>query len=80
MKRRYRVTVTTTAVLEIDDAIFEAVDDEWRSMFYNLDTREEIERYLAEGVHRIVATPWAYDHDNALPRIAEYARRIGLGS
>ena len=42
MKRRYRVTVTTTAVLEIDDAIFEAVDDEWRSMFYNLDTREEI--------------------------------------
>lgn len=40
--------------------------------------RAEIEAYRAAGVHRIVVTPWGYDYDNALPRIAEYARQIGL--
>lgn len=41
-------------------------------------SRELIEAFLAAGAHRVVATPWGYDHDNALPRIAEYARQIGL--
>jgi hypothetical protein len=30
MKRRFRVTVETTAILEIDDKVFAAVDDDWR--------------------------------------------------
>ena len=40
--------------------------------------REELEKYLEVGVHRVVVTPWGFDYDNALPRIAEYAREIGL--
>lgn len=42
-------------------------------------SRAEIESLLAEGVHRVVVTPWGYDYAKALPRIAEYAREIGLG-
>ena len=39
---------------------------------------EEIEGFLAEGAHRVVVTPWGYDYENALPRIAQYARELGL--
>jgi len=38
----------------------------------------EIESMMALGVDRVIATPWSYDYKNALPRIAEYAREIGL--
>lgn len=35
--RKYRVDVTRTMVLEVDEAVFDTVDDEWRRTFYNLD-------------------------------------------
>jgi probable F420-dependent oxidoreductase len=43
-------------------------------------SREEIESLLSAGVDRVVVTPWGYDYPNALPRIAEYAREIGLST
>jgi probable F420-dependent oxidoreductase len=43
-------------------------------------TSKELEGYLAEGVDRIVVTPWGYDYKNALPRIAQYAREVGIAS
>lgn len=30
------------AIIELDDAVIEAVDDEWRAMFYKLRTPEQI--------------------------------------
>jgi len=41
---------------------------------------EEIGAFLAAGAHRVVVTPWGYDYANALPRIAQYAREIGLST
>jgi probable F420-dependent oxidoreductase len=43
-------------------------------------SREEIEAFLAAGADRVVVTPWGYDYANALPRIAQYAREIGLSA
>ena len=40
------------ALIELDDAVIEAVDDEWRSMFHNLHTPEEIAKCI--GVNLIV--------------------------
>jgi len=39
---------------------------------------EEIESFLAAGAHRVVVTPWGYDYENALVRIAQFAREVGL--
>jgi probable F420-dependent oxidoreductase len=40
--------------------------------------REELQAFIDAGADRVVVTPWGYDYPNALPRIAEYAREIGL--
>tara|TARA_A100001037_G_scaffold223364_2_gene201257 strand:- start:1107 stop:1958 length:852 start_codon:yes stop_codon:yes gene_type:complete len=42
--------------------------------------REIIEQFAALGIDRFVVTPWEFDYHNALPRIAEYAREVGLGT
>jgi hypothetical protein len=34
------------AVIELDDAVIDAVDDDWRSMFYQLYTREDIAEHV----------------------------------
>jgi len=41
-KRIFDVTVSKTIRLELDDAVIDAVDDEWRSQLYNLHEPEEI--------------------------------------
>jgi len=41
-KRIFEVTVTKTINLELDDAVIDAVDDEWWKTFYNLHEPEEI--------------------------------------
>ncbi|MDB5445284.1 MAG: putative F420-dependent oxidoreductase [Phenylobacterium sp.] len=43
-------------------------------------SRAEIDALLAAGADRVVVTPWGYDYESALPRIAQYAREIGLVS
>ena len=43
-------------------------------------TAEELAEFEAAGAHRFVATPWAYDYPNALVRIAQYARELGLSA
>lgn len=35
-----------SAVIELDDAVIEAVDDEWRSVFYNLHTPERVAAHV----------------------------------
>ena len=54
-KRYFRLEFFGEATIELDDAVIEAVDDEWRKDLYNLKTPEEI----AEMVGRcIVCNGW----------------------
>ena len=41
-KRIFEVIVTRTILLELDDAVINVVDDEWRKQLYNLHTPVEI--------------------------------------
>ena len=41
-KRIFELEFFGTARIELDDAVIEAVDDEWRSALYDLYTAEEI--------------------------------------
>ncbi len=36
-----------TATIELDDAVIDAVDDEWRQELYDLNTPEEIAEHIA---------------------------------
>ena len=37
-------------IIEIDDVVIKSVDDEWRSMFYNLTTPREIAEHIAYNI------------------------------
>jgi hypothetical protein len=41
-KRTFELTLTLRARLELEQAVIDAVDDEWRSRFYDLETPEDI--------------------------------------
>ncbi|MET0183365.1 MAG: LLM class flavin-dependent oxidoreductase, partial [Caulobacterales bacterium] len=43
-------------------------------------SRDILQQFADAGAHRFVVTPWAFDYENALPAIANYARDIGLGA
>ena len=45
-KRRFRIEQVGVAIIELDDAVIKAVDDEWRSQFYGLHTPEEIAEHV----------------------------------
>jgi len=51
-KRRFKLHFSMykeyvdSAVIELDDAVIEAVDDGWRAQFYNLHTPEEIAEHV----------------------------------
>ena len=51
-KRYFKVTIQTDAIVRLDDAVIEAVDDEWRSAFYSLRTPEDIAGHI--GYNMIV--------------------------
>lgn len=42
MKRRFRIYAEAEAVIEIDQAVIDVVNDEWRQYLYDLETPEEI--------------------------------------
>ena len=51
-KRRFKLDFSMydeyvdSAVIELDDAVFEAVDNEWRAQFYNLHMAEGIAEHI----------------------------------
>jgi len=45
--RRFEVGIHTYVEIELDDAVINVVDDEWRSQLYNLKTPEEIAEHVA---------------------------------
>ena len=55
-KRYFKLQFFGEATIELDDAVIEAVDDEWREQLYDLETPEEI----AEMVGRcMVCNRWS---------------------
>lgn len=45
--RLFRVCFEGEGVIELDDAVIGAVDDEWRSVFYNLRDADDIAAHIA---------------------------------
>jgi hypothetical protein len=55
MKRKFRLEFSGAAIIELDQAVIDVVDDEWRKDLYNLRTPEQI----AEMVGRcMVCNGW----------------------
>jgi len=52
MKHKFEVTFTVTAKIELDDDVITAVDSEWRSQFYNLDSINDIAEHIAYNLLR----------------------------
>jgi hypothetical protein len=56
MKYKFRIEfeacgeVWSTAILELDEAVITAVDDDWRSALYPLETPEEIAEHIAANM------------------------------
>jgi len=46
-KRRFEVDFRGWAIIELDDAVIDAVDDEWRDYLYKLFTPEQIAQHIA---------------------------------
>ena len=45
-KRAFEVTVVGWATIEIDDEVIDAVDDEWRSVFYDIRSAEQVAEHI----------------------------------
>jgi len=43
---KFTVTLTTEVEIDLDQKVIDQVDDEWRSMFYNLHTPEDIAEHI----------------------------------
>jgi len=74
-KRRFRVEFSGDAIIEIDDAVIDAVDDEWRAVFYDLYTPEDIAEHIAYNLivnhaRLSMLDGWA-DKDDSLARLVE---------
>jgi len=59
MKRKFLVEFRGSAVIELDDAVIEAVDDTWRSQLYDLHTPEQIAEHIA---HNLIANRIQLSH------------------
>ena len=46
-KRRFEIEIKKTVEIELDDAVINAVDDEWRKQLYDLKTPEDIAAHIA---------------------------------
>ena len=72
-KKQFQIRIECLATIELDDAVINAVDDEWRSNLYNLRTPEEIAEHIGYNliVNRVKLSSmdgWA-DKDDSLARI-----------
>jgi len=47
MTKEFVVEITATVVIDLEEAVIDVVDDEWRSHLYNLKTPEEIAEHIA---------------------------------
>jgi hypothetical protein len=48
VKRKFEVTITNTMIVELDDAVIDAVDESWRAQFYgHIHTACDIAEHVA---------------------------------
>ncbi len=47
---KFKVTYIAYATLNLDDAVIEAVDDEWRKSFYSLKSPKEIAEHIGRNL------------------------------
>ena len=50
MTRKFEIEARVFAIVEIDDSVFDAVDNEWRSNFYPLHTPNDIAEHVGWNV------------------------------
>jgi len=50
-RRKYRIHFSTTVEIEVDDAVIDAIDDEWRRTYFKLKTPTEIAEHIAYNMH-----------------------------
>lgn len=61
-KRRFKLDFSVhgefvdSAVIELDNAVIEAVDDEWRAIFYDLHMPEEIAIHIG---YNLIVNHWS---------------------
>ena len=64
---KFTITYTVWADLDLDQDVIDAVDEEWRSSFYDLHTPEDIAehigRNLLRGVRLSMLDGWADQPD-----------------
>jgi hypothetical protein len=46
LKRKFSVHLIGDCEIEIDDKVIDSVNDDWRSQFYNLQTKEDIVTFI----------------------------------
>ena len=63
----FDIEMVVTATIELDDAVIDVVDDEWRAGLYNLHTPEEIAEHIAcnlvRGARLSMLDGWADQPD-----------------
>ena len=68
MTRRFRISFEVYADLDLDDAVIDVVDDEWREHLYNLRTPEQIAEHIAgnllTGARLSILDGWADQPDS----------------
>ena len=65
-----------SAIVEIDQELIDVVDDDWRSVLYDLHTPEEIAEHIGynliiNNIHLSQMDGWA-DKDNDLARVVKW--------
>ncbi len=51
-RKKRRFTVTVTATVEIDDAVFVEVNDDWRNTFYDLRDDDDVAAHVGGNLIR----------------------------
>jgi len=54
-KRYFTVTAQVAAIIELDPAVIDVVDDEWRRYLYDLHTPKEIAEHIG---YNMIANRW----------------------
>ena len=47
---KFNITFTVHATVEIDQDVIDAMDDDWREQFYNLNTPEDIAGHIGRNL------------------------------
>lgn len=72
-KQKFVLELRGSAVIELDDSVIAAVDDEWRSTFYNLDTPAEIAAHIG---YNILINRWGLSKLDGFADLPETGAKI----